>query len=90
MHLTADISVSDEFQNVNTFILEWRLVYRCTIKTNEVTKYKRYQNITLYQCMVGSFDKLNIKCRKILSTFFKLRFQSVVNEFQHCSCCKSQ
>ena len=58
---------SDEFQNENTFILDWRLVYRCKIKTNEVTKYKRYQNITLYQCMVGSFD---IKCRKILSTFF--------------------
>ena len=60
MHLTADISVSDEFENVNvnTFILDWRLVYRCKIKTNEVTKYKRYQNITLYQCMVGSFDKV--------------------------------
>ena len=71
MHLTADISVSDEFQNVNTFILDWRLVYRYKIlKTNEVTKYKRYQNITLYQCIVGSFDKLNIKCRTILSTFF--------------------
>ena len=68
MHLTADISVSDEFQF--TFILDWRLAYRCKIKTNEVIKYKRYQNITLYQCMVGSFDKLNIKCRKILSTFF--------------------
>ena len=66
MHLTANISVPDEFQNVNTSILDWRLVYRCKIKTNEVTKYKRYQNITLYQCMVGSFDKLNIKCRKIL------------------------
>ena len=47
-------SVSDEFQNVNTFILHLRLVYRCKIKTNEVTKYERYQNITLYQCMVGS------------------------------------
>ena len=70
MHLTADISVSDEFKNVNTFILNWRLVYRCKIKTNEVTKYKHYQNITLYQCMVERFDKLNIKCRKILSLFF--------------------
>ena len=70
MHLTADISVSDEFQNVNTFILDWKPVYRCKIKTNEVTKYKRYQNITLYQCMVEYFDKLNIKCRKIPSTFF--------------------
>ena len=70
MHLSADISVSDKFQIVNTFILDWRLVYRCKIKTNEVTEYKRYQNITLYQCMVGNFVKLNIKCRKILSTFF--------------------
>ena len=57
MHLNADISFSDEFQNVNTYILDWRLVYRCKIKTNEVTKYKCYQNITLYQCMVRSFDK---------------------------------
>ena len=58
-------SVSDEFQNVNTFILHLRLVYRCKIKTNEVTKYERYQNITLYQCMVGSFDKLNNKISNV-------------------------
>ena len=76
MHLTADIFFSDEFQNVNTFILDWRLVYRCKIKTNEVTKYKRYQNITLHQCMVGSCDKLNIKCHKILSTFFNYGFKT--------------
>ena len=70
MHLTADISVFDEFQNVNTFILDWRLVSRCKINTNVVTRYKRFKNITLYQCVVGSFDKLNSKCRKILSIFF--------------------
>ena len=40
---------SNQFQNVNKFILDWSLVDGCKIKTNEVTKYKRYQNIILYQ-----------------------------------------
>ena len=55
MHLIADISVSDEFQNVNTFILDWRLLYCCNIKTNEVTKDKRYQIIL---CIIAWWEVL--------------------------------
>ena len=35
---------SDDFRNVNKFVLDWSLVSSCEIQTNEVnTKYKRYQ-----------------------------------------------
>ena len=63
MHLTADISVSDEFQNDLFWTGDSYIIAR--LKQMKLPKYKRYQNITLYQCMVGSFDRLNIKCRKL-------------------------
>ena len=61
MHLTADIIFcfrsdgSDEFQNVNTFILDWKLVYRCKIKTNEVTKVQALSKYYFVSVHGGKF-----------------------------------
>ena len=58
MHLTADNSVSDEFQNVNTFILDWKLVYRCKIKTNEVKLVLSTSVIKILLCISAWWEVL--------------------------------